>query len=244
MLKADLHIHTREDPCDYVPYSARDMLKLKAKLGFNVLAITNHNSIYFNKELKDYAKKLGILLIPGMEALIQGKEVLVLNADQSKIVAYQPYNGIFKRKYRSLFADLGILDKLRKENMVIGAPHPFFMKPSCLGNLVKDNIQNFDFIEHSHFYTSWVDRNEQAIQIANRFNKPLIASTDAHKRFQLKLNNYTMIDSELKKDDVLEAIRKNKVRIVTEPITNYNFARILAGVLSSRLPNSIQNYIN
>jgi len=244
MLKADLHIHTYEDPIDVIDYSARDMLKLKAKLGFNVIAITNHNSIYFNKELKDYAKKLGILLIPGMEAKIQGKEVLILNADQSKIIGYRPYEGLYKRKYRSLFNSLEILEKLRKENMVIGAPHPFFVKFQCIGNLLKPNIDNFDFIEHCHVYTSWMDRNEQAIQIANRFNKPLIASTDAHKRFQLKLNNYTMIDSEPKKDDVLEAIRKNKVRIITEPITNYNFARILAGVLSSRLPNSIQNYIN
>ena len=87
MLKADLHIHTNEDPVDFskINYSAKDLIKYAAKLHYNVLAITNHNSILYNCMLKSYAKKHGILLIPGTEADIGGKEVLLLNVKQHDI---------------------------------------------------------------------------------------------------------------------------------------------------------------
>ncbi len=225
MLKADLHIHTKEDPVDNVPYTAKEMIKYKAKLGFKVLAITNHNSIYFNKELKDYAKQLGIILIPGMEALIQRKEVLILNADKDKLNYWQPNPG-YRRVYYSLYDSLDVLQSFREQGMVIGAPHPFYVQPTCLSKQLIKHIDKFDFIEHSHFYTWVVNRNKPAVRLAKKYNKTLIANTDSHRWFQLGLKNYSYIDADLNKDDILEAIRKNKVKILTKPVPYSLFAHI------------------
>lgn len=225
MLKADLHIHTKEDPCDKVAYTAKEMIKYKSKLGFKVLAITNHNSIYFNKELEDYAKSLGVILLPGMEALIGGKEVLILNADKNKLNYWQPNQG-FQRVYKSLYPSLEILSKVKDEGMVIGAPHPFFPHSNCLSDSLISNINNFDFIEHSHFYVNFLNKNKRAIDVAKQFNKPLLASTDSHQWFQLGLNNYSCLDSEFNKEDILEAIRKGNLEIVTEPLDYSLFAYI------------------
>ena len=63
MLKAQLHIHTKEDPQDYrfVRYSAKELINRAAERGFDVLAITCHNRVVYNQELKDYAQKRNIL---------------------------------------------------------------------------------------------------------------------------------------------------------------------------------------
>src|SRR3989344_1005097 len=217
MLKADLHIHTFEDPCHRILYTAKAMIKYKAKLGFKVLAVTNHNSIYFNNELDDYAKKLGVILFPGMEALIGGKEVLIINADQRKL-KYWKSGPEFRRVYKSIYPSLGVLENFRNEGMVIGAPHPFYPGSNCLGEELIKNIRNFDFVEHCHFYTAYFNKNKQAAIIARKFNKTLIANTDAHNWFQLGLKNYSYINSNFNKEDVLEAIRANKVHITTEPL--------------------------
>jgi hypothetical protein len=39
-LKADLHIHTAEDPLDRVPYTAQELIVKAATEGFEILAIT------------------------------------------------------------------------------------------------------------------------------------------------------------------------------------------------------------
>ncbi|GAI08342.1 unnamed protein product, partial [marine sediment metagenome] len=66
-LKADLHLHTSEDPEDKVRYSARQLIDYASQKGFDVLAITNHNFYTYNDYLRDYAASKGILLIPGIE---------------------------------------------------------------------------------------------------------------------------------------------------------------------------------
>ena len=66
MLKADLHIHTKEDPHDNIGYSAKQLIDHAAKLNFDVISITNHDTSSYTEELAEYAKLKGILLIPGI----------------------------------------------------------------------------------------------------------------------------------------------------------------------------------
>ena len=57
MLKAEFHIHTKEDPLDAIKYSAKQAISYCSKLKYEVMSITCHTKILFNKELKDYAKQ-------------------------------------------------------------------------------------------------------------------------------------------------------------------------------------------
>ena len=78
-LKADLHLHTAEDPNDRVSYTAKELISKAADQGFEVLAITNHQCLTFNQKLSAYARERGNLLIPGMEINLHRRHVLFLN---------------------------------------------------------------------------------------------------------------------------------------------------------------------
>ena len=82
MLKCQLHTHTAGDALDYIPYSPKELIKKAAQLDYKVLAITCHNKVIFNKPLKKFAEKHGILLIPGIELDIGKKHILALNVNK------------------------------------------------------------------------------------------------------------------------------------------------------------------
>lgn len=150
--------------------------------------------------LKSYAKKHGILLIPGIEADIEGKEILLLNVKKYDI-----------RK-------ISDLHKLRKQNILVAAPHPFYPKIKCLHSKLIKNINNFDAIEYCHFYLkSFNPFNKKALKIARSYNKPLIGTSDAHSLYQMN-HTYSLINAKQNIDSILEAIRKKKIMVKTEPL--------------------------
>src|SRR2546430_1699689 len=108
-LRADLHLHTREGE-RFIAYDARELVDRAAHSGFQVLSITNHNTVTFSAHLQGYAQERGILLIPGIEATIEGKHVLLYSIDVSP------------ERIRT-FADLR---RLRRPEWLVVAPHPFF----------------------------------------------------------------------------------------------------------------------
>ncbi|MBU4502043.1 MAG: PHP domain-containing protein [Nanoarchaeota archaeon] len=223
MLKADLHTHTNYViPKRDSKISPKQLIDFLAARDYDVLAITEHASMKIKGKIrmiknptktyfhfKDYAKKKGILLVPGVETFIEGKEVLLIN-----------FKGDATRA--RTFADV---ERLKEENVLVMAPHPFYGRGSCLKNKLIENIKIFDAIEHCHFYTSFFNPNKKAIMIAKKYNKPLVASSDAHRISQLN-TNFSLIDAEKNVDSVLESIRKNKVGISTRPLPLYQFLSI------------------
>jgi len=206
MLKADFHIHTSEDRHEYIiNYSAKDIIDIASKLGFKVLSITNHLDVYYSKELEKYAKEKGIILIPGIEALVEGKEVLVL--------------GLEKCKGRMSFEELR---RLRRKGALVIAPHPYYPKPSCLKDKLVQYIDLFDAIEFSHYYTGGFTNmfNRKADRIAKRYKKPLIGNSDAHRLYQFN-KTYTFIDADFNKKDIINDVKNGKVKLSTKPLSYY-----------------------
>ncbi len=232
-LKADFHVHTKEDPFDspYIPYTAKDLIRVAAKKGFTVLSITNHHSVYFSKSIKDYARKKGILLIPGAEARIKGKDVLLINIKKDDL-----------RRIRTLED----LEKLKDSALII-APHPFFIGYKCLRGYLEKYIDYFHAIEYCHFYTrqlvtpffSFLNGNTRALKLAKKYKKPLVGTSDAHKLYELN-TTYTLINSAKKKDDIIEAVKKNKIKLVTKPMNPVLFFRRTLGcVLKEVIPEGL-----
>src|SRR2546427_11714087 len=114
-LRADLHLHTRERE-SFIAYDARELIDGAAHAGFQVLSITNHNTVTFSRDLQAYAQERGILLIPGIEATIEGKHVLLYNID------------VPRERIRT-FADLR---RLRQPDWLGGPPNRSFPGASCL----------------------------------------------------------------------------------------------------------------
>ncbi|MFV1952001.1 MAG: PHP-associated domain-containing protein [Nitrospinota bacterium] len=201
-LKADLHIHTREDPKERITYNAEELISLASDKGFDVISITNHNIITFNDHLRDYAEKKGILLIPGMEASIKGRHVLLINWDD---------NG----------KEIKTFDEIRRykncKNLVI-APHPYYPGAVSLKSRLVKHIDIFDAVEYSHFYLKWINFNSKGMRKAAEKGLPLIGTSDAHAPWQLE-TTYTFIHAEKKTvESVVDAVKAQKVEIITIPL--------------------------
>ena len=202
LLKADFHIHTREDPHDFIRYTAVELLAEAARQGFEVLALTCHNKRIHTEELRKRAEDLGILLIPGVEAAIEGKHTLLLD---------MPYSRLRVRNFKHVRA-------FKKDGGLVIAPHPFFPAPKCLNSKLRENLDLFDAIEYSHFYTRTVNFNHKAVEYARRMGIPLVGTSDCHRIWQLG-TTYTLIDADEKTlPGVFSAIRAGRVRVVTAPL--------------------------
>jgi len=201
-LKADLHLHTKEDHQDSIKYNARELIGQAYLKGFEVLAITNHDQVTYDNYLAEYAKERGILLIPGVEATIGKKHVLLLNMDYS-----------FHRI--RTFDDL----KLLKDGTgLIIAPHPFFPSFTSLNSKLEEHLDIFDAIEYSHCYLEKIDFNKKAEDLAKEFSLPLIGTSDAHFLWQIG-TTYSLIEAKKDLESVIAAIREGKIEIVTEPLS-------------------------
>lgn len=201
-LKCDLHLHTSEDPRHQLNYSAKELIEKAAKKGYHVVSITNHNVVTYDEELADFARQRGILLIPGVEATVQGKHVLIYGVE-----------GMDEKWDKLTFFDL---KRLKARGAFIVAPHPFYPNYNCLGNLLERFSALFDAVEYSHLYTKKLNFNLKAQEFAKSRNMPLLGLSDAHSLKQLDYT-YTLIDADKDMTSIFEAIRENKATIVTRP---------------------------
>jgi len=215
MLKADLHIHTSEDPYDPIKYSARELIDYAKILGLDVISITLHNKLLYYKKLSDYAKERGIVLIPGVEINIEGADVLIYNAKPGDI------------KNIKKISDL---KKLKRKNVLIAAPHPYYVYHS-LGKRLEQNIFLFDAIEYCHFYPKWLNvQNKKAARIAHKYGKPLIGNSDAHHLWRMN-TTYTLIDSKKDISSIMHAIKNKNVKVVSRHLSLFVYIKAIASSL-------------
>jgi predicted metal-dependent phosphoesterase TrpH len=168
-IKLDLHIHTHDDPKDKLDYSAHELLARARRLGFSVLAITLHDAVFDRPEVFADAKRLGILLIPAAEMRIQGADIIILNVARRDVEGLRDFDDIRKLRAR------------RGETILTIAPHPFYLLGGSIGKRLLDEIDCFDAIELCHFHKGFFNPNRQAMKVAEKFGKPLIATSDAHQ---------------------------------------------------------------
>jgi predicted metal-dependent phosphoesterase TrpH len=217
-LKADLHLHTGEDPLDYVAYTAKELISKAADDGFEVLSITNHHCLTFNRNLSSYAKERGILLIPGIELSIRRRHVLLLNPPAGKT-----------------FSDFSSLSRLRRPDTLVIAPHPYFPNPRSLNGLLLKNLGVFDAIEYCHFYSPRINFfNQRAIAVSESHGLPLVGNSDTHFTFQLG-TTYSLIYSEKDPEAIFAAIRQNKVDVISRPLSPVALGFILLQFANMKL---------
>lgn len=201
-LKCDLHLHTSEDPRHQLNYTAKELIDEASRKGYQVISITNHNTVTYSRELSEYARGKGILLIPGVEATVMGKHVLIYGVD-----------GMREDWDKLTFFDL---KRLKARGAFIVAPHPFYPNYNCLGSLLERFSPLFDAVEYSHLYTRKVNFNLKAQNFAREKGMPILGLSDAHSLKQLDYT-YTLIDSDKEMDAIFEAVRDNRTTIVSRP---------------------------
>jgi len=223
-LKADLHLHTAEDPLDRVRYTAKELISKAADEGFDVISITNHHRMTFNQDLFFHAQGMGILLIPGIEMTIQRRHVLVLNPPPYKTCA-----------------DFFSLSKLRRPDTLIIAPHPYFPGTYSLNGYLLKHLDLFDALEYCHFYSPMINFNQRAVEVSQSFGFPLIGNSDAHFLSQLGAT-YSLIYAEKNLAAVFAAIRQNKVKVVSRPLKYLEMGLIANGFLRMKLRAKVMKH--
>ena len=210
-LKAEMHAHCSLDPVDYrgCGYSAEELIRAAARLGYHILAITCHDLDVWTDELSAYAAGLGIILIPGMEVTVEGRRHTLV------------YN------FKTAAENLNTLDKIHSQSRtdtLVVAPHPYFPSTKCLWRRLDRNIDIFDAIEISGFYARGLDFNERARRMAASADKPLLGNGDVHQLWQLG-PTFTWIQAEPNLESIVQAIKLGKTRVESSPLSYAQITR-------------------
>lgn len=212
-LKVDLHLHTADDLVEIVAgrkklISPKQMIDMAVAQNFDAIAITHHGVQYSNYELKEYANRKGLLLIPGVETFIQKKHVLLINFSTKKhILTYQD------------------LLKYKTDDVLVIAPHPFYLVSECVGNDLIRYRECFDAVEFCHYYYKIFNLNKKALRVAQKLNLPVVGNSDAHRSFQFG-KTYSYVYAEEKSiPQIIRAIKQGKVEYVSHPLTLFEFLK-------------------
>lgn len=214
MLKASLHIHTFEDKLEghLIKYNVYELIDWARELGFKVLGLTCHKKFVYQDDYVDYAASKGILLLLGIELAMKKfkrNDLVVLNIDPKEARQIEKINSFkklsdYKKKHQGIF---------------VLAAHPLADRRFSMGRkkLVK-NIDLFDSVEHVWFYSRRLfNPNKKTKTITEKFNKPFLATSDAHflKYFN---TDYVLVDAdELEAASFFSAIRRGRFVNVTKP---------------------------
>lgn len=214
-LKMELHSHTDFDPVDWIEYSAKDLIDEAARQGVEILAITCHKSLEWSKSLEEYASSAGVMLIPAVEASIEGKDVLIY--------------GIQNYTHPMTFAQLRAMRAMHPDVLTI-APHPFYPSKSCLGKKLFQYHDCFDAIEYCHFYTRQVNFNQKAVDAAGKLKKPMIGTSDIHFLSQMGKTTSSVIVQEKSLPAIIKAIKAGRVELNTAPLEWIELGQLLAKI--------------
>ena len=211
-VKIDLHIHTLDDPKDAVDYSAHQLLERARLLGFRVLAITLHDTVFDRSEVYADAEAMGILLIPAAEVRLCGADVIVLNITAEEVAQLKDFD------------DLRLLRARRRNSIFTIAAHPFYVFGGSIGSRLFAEIDCFDAIEFCHFHIGLFNPNRRARRAATRFGKPLIATSDAHRLHAFGRHYTSMpMPSALTVENVLAGLRSGPLRLTSPPSSLTDF---------------------
>ena len=218
-LKVDFHTHTADDPYEKIDHNAFQLIDKAQELGFEALAITNHEIVVYNQDLADYANRQGIILIPGTEAKFSNKHVLIINPGFKKAPPDQ---------------SLEYLREIKNPSSLIIAPHPFFPGSSSLKSDLFQLLPLFDGVEFSHFYNHLINCNKKGAELAHLANLPLIGSSDCHFLSQLG-KTYSLVEADNKDMiSIIKAVKEGKIEIHSQPLSLFSMAKIAFGFFYKR----------
>ncbi len=211
MLKADLHLHCSDDPKDELPYSFEDLLERAVSLGFNALSLTLHNKLYFPKRYRRLAEEKGVLLVPGVELRLEGADVLVYNVSRREV---------------EQVSKLRHLERLKRKDSLIVAPHPFLPFADSLKEKLEAHASLFDAVEHTFFHAKFFSFwNKKAKRFAERHGLPLIGNGDVHD-LSLMGYTYSLVKAGRTVEGVVRAVKKGAVEVVSRPLPLRDFLKI------------------
>jgi len=201
--RIELHSHCQGDPVDtHLGHTLFQHIDRAKEVGLNAIAITWHRKVCTDPEAYAYARERGILLIPGMEADVERRHLIILNLADGDLPPAPTWNEI-----RAL--------RRRNPNVLVMAPHPFYPHPCCLGHIINEHADCLDALEWCYMHVGWlpgrVNPNLRAARWAHQHGKALIACSDAHTLAAIGKNASTVEADELTTESLWAGIRAGRV---------------------------------
>lgn len=198
MLKADLHVHTILSKHHLLSKfhlidglnTPEEMVKAAERKGLDCIAITEHNVLFEGKKAEELSQRYDVTVIPGIELYLNGKDVIALDIEK-----------VPSAKNLEEFKE-----KVNEQNGFLIAPHPY----DPLGRGYK-NLKPFDAVEVVNAFGPY--GFEKLVRKSNELGKTKVCGSDAHCPDQLGWT-HCLIDSEVDRNSILEALRKGKSKPV------------------------------
>lgn len=193
---SNFHVGDDEPPYD-CNISIRDQLERSYSLGLDAIFVTNHNTLDGYHQLLEYKnnhqKFKHIDVFPAEEITIDsGAHVLAYGIHD----AIKPGISIGE-----------VIDKVHDQDGVSSAPHPF-----SLLDALRSDAKKCDMIEVFNSNNVDILSNAKAAEFALDNNMTQVAGSDSHVLSTLG-RCVNVIDSENNLDDVLHAMKHNRIEI-------------------------------
>lgn len=220
VFRIELHNHCGSDPQDALDYSARELVDACVQHGVDVLAITPHREVFDEPDAVAYARSRKVLLIPGVEKMVEGRELVLLNVRPDEIPPEM---------------DRASLEKLRRdkgESLFVLAPHPFYPRDSCVGPVLDNFAALVDAVEWCHLFLPFYNPNRRAANWAEANGRPVVATSDTHDLALFARNHAEVEADSLDTMPVFRALRAGRIRNRHRP---YRFSELAQYLLVSIL---------
>jgi len=175
----DLHIHSKYS-FDSILEPKR-IIKVAKKRGLGGVAITDHNTIKGGLEAKKINEDKDFLVIVGSE----------INTEVGDII------GLFLNEEIKSRNSMEVIEEIKEQGGMVVLPHPY------RGHKLNDEIiKTVDAIEGGNSRSSQKDNNE-ATELASKYDKPVVAGSDAHFASEIGLGKTIVNTKEGIKRDIL-----------------------------------------
>ena len=152
----DLHIHSKYSFDSIL--EPKKIIKVAKKKGLDGVAITDHNTIKGGLEAKKINEDQDFLVIVGSE----------ISTDIGDIT------GLFLNEEIKSRNSMEVIEEIKEQGGIVVLPHP------CRGHKLNDEIvKRVDAIEGFNARTN-KENNMEAVKLAEKYNKPIVAGSDAH----------------------------------------------------------------
>lgn len=200
---AELHCHSHYSTGKKILLEGLDspekMVRYAKKIGLDIIAITDHDTIKGGIEARRFAKKHGIIGIVGEEIKTRKGDVIALGIEEEiqKNLSFEE-----------------TLELIHEQGGIAIAPHPFDVRGAGIGLLAKhcDATEIFNALN--------VERisNIKVMRFAKKNSLSKIAGSDAHCKEMLGYG-VTNVDVDTNNvDNILKAIKHDKTSLRTKYI--------------------------
>lgn len=197
-LKIDLHTHSHYS--EDATTTLKELVHYAKKRELDGVALTDHDTVLGARRL---SKQKHILTIPGIEIETLNGHLLALSVTDP----VEPKCNINET-----------IERIRQLGGIAVIAHPAVVIKTGLGHKIA-SVSNLDAVEVINSTTfPFFLATRQARRLAERLRLPQTAGSDAHHPKEVG-RAYTLIDADLARDDVIEAIRKGRTTPFGEPLS-------------------------